>query len=230
VFLAELLRPFLRWLFWKKWRPLALLVVAILVIALVARLVAGGPGRQAQPTTGHPSPASTFSAPAAVTTAAPATSSSPPTAAPSPAAAGTTVNIYSWLPFTPQDLAAAAAVTARFSVDYDTFTYSESAAAYVGSMNGLITGSLATTLQAAYSEPGVAKLRTSQQQVSTGTAVINSLRAFGPSSITFIVTAGQRIASAHGTTTGSTQYAVTVTGSGTSWQVNDVELALAGNA
>jgi hypothetical protein len=229
MFFAELLRPVLRWLFWKKWRPWALLVVAILVIAFVARLVAGGPARQAQPATSHPSPASTASAPTAATPAAQATSSSPPTAAPSPAAAGT-VNIYSWLPFTQQALAAAAAVTARFSVDYDTFTYSESAAAYVGRMNGLITDSLATTLQAAYSEPGVAKLRTSQQQVSTGTAVINSLRAFGPSSITFIVTAGQRIASAHGTTTGSTQYAVTVTGSGASWQVNDVELASAGNA
>ena len=140
------------------------------------------------------------------------------------------VDIYAWLPFTQQDLAAAASVAARFSVDYNTFTYTESAAGYIGVMGGLITGQLATTLRAAYQTPGVAKLRTSQKQVSTGTAVISALRAFGGSSLTFIVTAGQRLATADGTSSGSTQYAVTVTGSGASWQVSDIELESAGNA
>ena len=41
------------------------------------------------------------------------------------------MNIYAWLPFTQQDLAAAASVAVRFGVDYDTYTYTESAAAYV---------------------------------------------------------------------------------------------------
>jgi hypothetical protein len=139
------------------------------------------------------------------------------------------VNIYAWLPFTAQDLAAASAVAVRFSIDYNTFTYTESAADYVGAMGGLITGQLATTLQAAYQTPGVASLRTSQKQVSTGSAVINSLRAFGPSSMTFVVTTGQRLVTANGTSNGSTQYAVTVTGSGASWQVSDIELESAGN-
>ena len=96
-------------------------------------------------------------------------------------------------------------------------------------MGRLITGKLATTLQAAYQTPGVASLRTSQKQVSTGTAVISSLRAFGPSSLTFILTAGQRLATSDGTSNASTQYAVTVTGSGSSWQVSDIELESAGN-
>jgi hypothetical protein len=160
----------------------------------------------------------------------PAASSPAASAAPATPAVAGNVNIYSWLPFTQQDLAAAAAVTVRFSVDYNTFTYSESAAGYVGQMSGLITSQLATTLQAAYQTSGVAQLRTSQKQVSTGTAVITSLRAFGPSSMTFVVTAGQRLVSASGTTTGSTQYAVTVTGSGRSWQVSDIELESAGDA
>ena len=151
------------------------------------------------------------------------------TATASPTAAGN-VNIYSWLPFTQQDLADAAAVTVRVGVDYNTFTYPESAAAYVAKMSGLITGELATTLQASYSTPGVATLRTSQKQVSTGTAVVSSLRAFGPSSLTFVITTGQRLVSSRGTTNGSTQYAVTVTGSGSSWQVDDIELASAGNS
>jgi len=168
--------------------------------------------------------------PAPAGTTSPAASSPAASAAPASPAVTGNVNIYSWLPFTPQDLTAAAAVTVRFSVDYNTFTYTESSAGYVGQMSGLITGQLATTLQAAYQTPGVAKLRTSQKQVSTGNAVINSLRAFGPSSMTFIVTAGQRLVSASGTTTGSTQYAVTVTGSGRSWQVSDIELESAGDA
>jgi hypothetical protein len=145
-------------------------------------------------------------------------------------AAASGVNIYAWLPFTQADLAAAASVTVRFGVDYDTFTYTENAAAYVGAMGRLITGQLAATLRVAYQVPGVAALRKSQKQVSTGTAVIDSLRAFGPSSITFIVTAGQRLVTTNGTTSGSTQYAVTVTSSGSSWQVSDIELASAGNS
>ena len=153
----------------------------------------------------------------------------PPPAAASPAATGS-VNIYSWLPFTQQGLADAAAVTVKFGADYNTYSYTEDAAAYVGAMKGLITGQLATTLQGLYSTPGVAQLRTGQKQVSTGTAVIDSLRTFGPSSLTFIVTATQHLVSSHGTTNGSAQYAITVTGSGTSWQVNDIELSTAGQS
>ena len=145
------------------------------------------------------------------------------------AAAAGGPDIYAWLPFTQQNLAAAAAVAVRFSIDYNTYTYTESPADYVGAMGDLVTGQLAGTLRAVYGTSGVAKLRNDQKQVSTGTAVISSLRAFGPASMTFIVTAGQRLATSHGTSTASTQYAVTVTGSGGSWQVSDIELESAGN-
>ncbi len=147
----------------------------------------------------------------------------------SPASTGG-VDIYSWLPFTQQGLAAAAAVTEKFLVDYNTYSYTESADDYVGRMNGLITTQLATTLQGLYATPGVAKVRTGQKQVSTGTAVINALRTFGPSSLTFIVTGTQHLATSKGTSSGSSQYAVTVTGSGTSWQVNDIELSSVGQS
>lgn len=153
-------------------------------------------------------------------------SSAVPVATQAPAG---TVNIYNWLPFSQQDLTDAAAVAMRFGVDYDTFTYTESVASYVASMNGLITGQLAATLQNGFATPGVAGLRSSQKQVSTATASIVSLRAFGPSSLTFIVDIAQQLASARGTTNGNTQYAVTLTGSGGSWQVSDIEIASAGN-
>jgi hypothetical protein len=191
------------------------IVLAALGYYLVVPAVTHAHGHTAAPPTASASASAPYSAPAPTVTAS--------------AAATSGVNIYAWLPFTQQDLAAAASVTVRFSVDYDTFTYTESAADYVGAMGGLITGQLASTLRAAYLTPGVAQLRTSQKQVSTGTAVISALRAFGPSSLTFVVTAGQRLATASGASSGSTQYAVTVTGSGTSWQVSDIELQSAGN-
>jgi hypothetical protein len=174
--------------------------------------------------------ASTSSATASAAASAPETTQTPASTVTAPPAAAGNVNIYSWLPFTQQGLADAASVTLKFAVDYNTFTYTESPAAYVAKMGGLITGSLATTLRASYATPGVATLRSNQKQVSTGTAAINSLRSFGPASLTFIVTTGQRLVSSNGTTNGSTQYAVTVTGSGVSWQVDDIELASAGNS
>jgi len=174
---------------------------------------------QAQPS---PTPSPSASVPSPPT-------SVPPTVTPAPASAGG-VNIYSWLPFTQQGLAAAAAVTQKFLVDYNTYSYTESAADYVARMNGLITTEEATTLKGLYATPGVAKIRTDQKQVSTGTAAITALRTFGPSSLTFIATGTQHLATAKGTSSGSAQYAVTVTGSGTSWQVSDIELSSVGQS
>ena len=174
---------------------------------------------QAQPS---PNPSATQSVPSPP-------ASSPPAATTSPAAASG-VDIYSWLPFDQQGLAAAAAVTEKFLVDYNTYSYTESAAAFVGRMNGLITTQLASTLRGLYAQPGVAKLRTDQRQVSTGTAVINSIRAFGTSSLTFVATGTQHLTTTKGTSNGSAQYAITVTGSGTSWQVDNIELSSTGQS
>lgn len=224
----ELFRPVVRWVLWRKRRLALIAVAALVVLGVVARLVSGGAGRPVSGPSPSARPAGASSASAQPEPATPSPSA-PATAAVSPATAGG-VNIYAWLPFTQQDLAAAAAVAVRFSVDYDTFTYAENANSYIASMAGLITGQLATTLRAGYQAPGVAQLRKSQKQVSTGSASVSSLRAFGSSSITFIVTAGQRLATTNGTTSGSTRYAVTVTGSGTSWQASDIEMESAGNA
>jgi len=197
---------------------LVVVVLAALGYWLIVPRVSHSNG-QAQPS---PTPSPTASVP------------SPPPSVPTavtttPAPAGG-VDIYSWLPFTQQGLAAAAAVTQKFLVDYNTYSYTESAADYVARMNGLITTQEATTLKGLYATPGVAKIRTDQKQVSTGTAAITALRSFGPSSLTFIATGTQHLATAKGTSSGSAQYAVTVTGSGTSWQVSDIELSSVGQS
>ena len=197
---------------------LVVVVLAALGYWLILPKVSHSHG-QAQPS---PTPSFTESVPSPP-------ESTPPTVTTSPASAGG-VDIYSWLPFTQQDLSAAAAVTEKFLIDYNTYSYTETADGYVAKMNGLITTQLASTLRDLYSQPGVAKVRTDQRQVSTGTAVINSIRAFGSSSLTFVVTGTQHLATSKGTSSGSTQYAITVTGSGTSWQVNDIELSSVGQS
>jgi hypothetical protein len=178
------------------------------------------PKAQAQPTSSPSSPSPTESVPSPPASVTPTVTETP--------TAGGSVNIYSWLPFTQEGLTAAASVTQQFLVDYDTYSYTESAQDYVGKMGGLITGQLATTLKALYASPGVAKVRNDQKQVSTGTAQISSLRSFGPSSLTFVVTGNQHLVTAKGTSNGSAQYAITVTGSGTSWQVDNIQLSTTG--
>ncbi len=163
-----------------------------------------------------------------------AAASTPATAAPVPTQTGSSptgtsqVNIYHWLPFTEPQLARASSLVTEFSAYYGTYSYTETAAAYTGRMQGLMTSQLAQVVARAYSTPGVARLRSQQKQVSTGSARIDSLRAFGPSSLTFVVTVNQKIT---GTSPSqqSTQYAVTASDSNGGWQVSDIELASAGN-
>jgi len=158
-----------------------------------------------------------------------------PSPAPTPHSAGPVPSgqpapdIYQWVPFTQAGLASAASVTTTFAQHYGTFSYTQSVQAYLAPMVPLMTSELAAVLGRAFAAPGLAGTRVSTKQVATATAAIETLRAFGPTSLTFVVAITQRLASTKGTTRQSTDYAVTVTGAGTSWQVSDIQLASAGN-
>jgi hypothetical protein len=185
---------------------------------------AAGASRPAHPQA--PAPAS--GAPAAAASPIPTAT---PTATPTGAAARAgQPDIYQWLPFTQPGLAAAARVVTKFGADYGTFSYTESSASYVGAMQNLVTPAVSQLLARAYAAPGVAGPRVSNKQVATGTAAIDSLRAFGASSLTFVVTMGQQITGTHGRSSVSGQYSVTVSGGSGSWQVSDIELSSAGNS
>ncbi len=205
----------------------ALVVVALTALGIFM-FVPGARGARGvgRPPAGGHTPAARTPAGQARPSAA-STSSRPAAAGISPSAAP---DIYQWLPFSQAELASAAAVTTQFGAAYGTFSYSENAAAYVRPMQNLITPELSQALTQGYSVPGVAAQRTAQKQVSAGTAAITSLRAFGPSSVTFVVTISQEITATSGRSQVSTQYAVTVTGTGNDWQVNDIELASVGNS
>lgn len=208
-----------------------------LLFAVVVLLLAGlgiyllGPGRHrgagASPTT------SASSSPAVAASAPPQTV--PPATVPAytPAATssgGVGPDIYQWLPFSQQDLTEAAQVTTAFAVDYDTFTYTETATVYAAKMASVVTAELAGTLENAYATPGVAAQRSAQKQISTSSGGISAIRSFGAGSITFIVNIVQRLATTKGTSTTSTQYAVTAVSAAGGWEVNDIELANAGNS
>jgi hypothetical protein len=193
-----------------------LFVVVVLALGGLGIFLLGSRHRTAAPPPARPS-----------ASAAPATST--PAAAPATTAGGGGVDIYQWLPFTQQDLTAASRTTVAFAADYENWSYTEPAQAYVAKMNGLVTANFAASLQNSYATPGVAALRSAQKQISTSSGGIASIRSFGAGSITFVVNIAQRLATVSGTTNSSNQYAVTVVSNATGWQVNDVELAGAGN-
>ncbi len=196
---------------------LIVLVLAGLAVYLVGTAARGSSGSPARPAhVAGPAPR------------APAASPSPATSAPQSAGSGP--DIYQWLPFTQAGLAQAASVARRFGAAYGTFSYTESAAAYAASLQPLSSVSLAGQVEAAYSLPGVAAARAKTRQVSTGSATIESIRAFGPTSITFIVEITQHQTSTTGSSLTATSFAITLTGSGSNWQATDIELSNLGNS
>lgn len=195
---------------------------AYLLIPGVRSAVGQGHG-PAGATPSTPAPGARGTSPAA------SARSTAPAASVTPTPAGSAPDIYQWLPFSQTDLAKAASVTEAFGAAYDTFSYRESTSSYLASLRGLTTSELSATLARAYGTPGVASQRTQQKQVSSARTEINSIRTFGSGSLTFVVTIVQTIRTKQGKSQDNGQYAITLTGSGQSWLVNDVELASAGN-
>jgi hypothetical protein len=201
----------------------ALFVVVVILLAGLGVYLLGPAAHRGA--SAAPAPSHTASAPAA---SAPPTVQPVSSPAPGPAAGG--ADIYNWLPFTQQDLTEASQVTLAFATDYGSYSYTETAAAYAGKMNNLVTAELGSTLKADYVTPGLVAQRSAQKQVSASSGGIVSIRSFGTGSITFLVNIAQKLTTTKGTTTTTTQYAVTVVSVASGWQVNDIEYANAGNS
>jgi hypothetical protein len=202
-------------------QKLAFAVIVVILAGLGIYLLL--PSTNAAPTGVSRTPAPSASPAAPATPAAPQTG-----AAPVPqASAG--VNIYQWLPFTQNDLANAASVATQAASYYDTFSYSETATAYGNRMSNVMTSQYLRVLEGDFGTFGVAQQRKSSKQISTATAVVNSLRSFDSSSLTFVVTISQHIQQVSGTTSPTGQYAVTVVNTGGPWQVDQIQPASAGN-
>jgi hypothetical protein len=191
----------------------------VVVLAGLATYLLGTTAHSARSPAGRPAP-----------TARPGSAASSPSL-PVPSASGSQApDIYRWLPFSKDGLAAAASVARRFGAAYGTFSYLQTPAQYAGRLQGLCSAGLDGQLEAAYAAPGVTAARSKARQVSVGTASIQSIRSFGPSSLTFVVLVTEKLTTASGPNSAVSSYAVTVTGGGASWQVTDIELASLGNA
>jgi hypothetical protein len=207
------------------WRRIAFVLIVCVLLALGAYLIGpfthrtGQGGADAGESRSSARPRSTASS-----------GPSPSRPAPAGLPAAGQPDIYQWLPFTQAGLRAAAATATRFGGAYGTYSYTESAASYGATLEPSTAPVLVRQIEGAYSAPGVASLRTGSKQVATATATIISIRAFGPSSLTFVLQISQKVTATSGSTTSSTDYAVTLTGSGTIWQVTSVELASLGNS
>src|SRR3984957_16528642 len=213
-------------------RVLAFVGIVVVLGGMGAYLLI--PGVRSAVGQGHgaagPTPSTSAAGARGPAAAAPAHSTAPaPSASPVPTPAGSAPDIYQWLPFSQSDLAKAASVTEAFGAAYDTFSYREGRPGSRGSLRGPTTRERPATVAPPSATPGVASQRTQQKQVSSARTVINSIRTFGPGSLTFVVTIVQTIHTKQGKSQNNGQYAVTLTGSGQSWLVNDVELASAGN-
>lgn len=208
------------------------LIFAVIVFALaglgVYLLDSAESGSSASPVATRPPAHHHTSAPPASPT--PTASSTSPAPGSSSAPPGQVPDIYQWLPFSKAGLASAASVTTRFGAAYGTFSYTEKTTTYIASMHNLISTDLAGQIAAAYSAPGVVRLRASHKQVSVGSADITSIRAFGPNSITFLVNVTEKVTANSGGGPKTTGYAVTVTGAGTNWQVSGIELSTVGQS
>ncbi len=205
-------------------QKLAFAVIVVILAGLgVYLLLPQATGSPHAAASASPTPAPTA---AEVTPVVP--TASQPVATPSPPASGA-VNIFSWLPFTPADLTKAASVVTQAAAYYDTYRFDESAKTYRNRLSGLVTSQYLKVLQGDYSTYGVARQRTRDKEVSTASAAINSIRAFGSSSITFVVTISQHVKKVTGTTSPSSQFAITAVQVGGTWQVDQIQPASAGN-
>jgi hypothetical protein len=141
-------------------------------------------------------------------------------------------NIYNWLPFTQQDLSTAAGVTLAFATAYETFSYTDTAAAYAARLSGYVTSDLLQTLESQFAPPAVQQQRAQEHQVSKSSGAIVSVRSFGAApqaSITFVVDITVRATASAKTTSVTNQWAVTAVTAPGGWAVHDIEPATAGN-
>ena len=209
-------------------RKLVFAGVVVVLAALGAFLII--PNTLDRSGTGH-GRAVGLTAPLSTSSPTPSPASQPTTAGAlgSTPAPGTGPDIYSWLPFSRAGLAAAADLVDKFAAAYASYTYTQSTTSYERRFDGLATTQLIAVLARGFATPGVAQVRTQQKQIATGSGRITAIRGFGSNNITFVVAITQKVTGTRGTKQTTTSYAVTVTGAGSAWQVEDLELASAGN-
>ncbi|MEU8245361.1 hypothetical protein [Nonomuraea sp. NPDC048916] len=134
-------------------------------------------------------------------------------------------DIYSFLPMSKEQLAAAADLAERFTVAYGTFRYDEDPVAYADRVKVFTTADLGNVLARTLTSPGTVDRNRADEVVSTATARTKEIRSVEKTSVVFVVTGTQQITAKSGARQLTEDYAVTVSQMGTDWRVFDLQPA-----
>lgn len=154
--------------------------------------------------------------------AARTTSSAVVSSTPLATASAAPFDVYSYLPMSKEQLAAAADLAERFTAEYGTFRFDEDPAAYAARLKAYTTPELGNTLARTLTSAGTVEQNRNDQIVSTATASLKEIRQVEKNSIVFVVTATRQIAAQSGDKQASEEYAVTVSQSGSDWRIYDI--------
>ncbi|MET8867244.1 hypothetical protein ABZW11_30240 [Nonomuraea sp. NPDC004580] len=154
--------------------------------------------------------------------AARATSSAVVSSTPLATASAAPFDVYSYLPMSKEQLAAAADLAERFTAEYGTFRFDEDPAAYAARLKAYTTPELGNTLARTLTSAGTVEQNRNDQIVSTATARLKEIRQVEKNSIVFVVTATRQIAAQSGDEQAREEYAVTVSQSGSDWRIYDI--------
>ncbi|HEX4832686.1 MAG TPA: hypothetical protein VH478_16510 [Trebonia sp.] len=153
--------------------------------------------------------------------------------APTPLPVPTTVknaNIYAWLPFTQQDLDAAASTAVSFLAADETYSYADTVTSYGQRLTPLATPTLLANLEQTF-QLGLPAWKQQRASFKSG-GTISQITAFGAQpepSITFLVSLTEQTTANGKTTSTTSAYNVTAIAAAGGWQVNDIEQGGAGN-
>ncbi|GAA2771094.1 hypothetical protein [Nonomuraea dietziae] len=152
-------------------------------------------------------------------------SAAPAVATPLATASNAPFDIYSFLPMTKQELAAAADLAVRFTAAYGTFRYDEDPAAYADRLKVFTTAGLATVLTRTISSPVTVEANRADEVVSQATAKVKEIRQVDKTSIVFVVIGTREVSAKSGPTRRDEEYAVTMQQMGSDWRVFDLQPA-----
>lgn len=151
--------------------------------------------------------------------------SAPPPPTPVATASDAPFDIYSFLPMSKQELAAAADVAQRFVAAYGTYRFDEDPLRYAQRLKVFTTAELGAELARSVSAPAVVEQNRAEELVSTGSARLKEIRQIERSSVIFVVAGLQDVATKAGPRQIAAEYAVTLTQVGSDWRVHDIQPA-----
>ncbi|MGJ6961170.1 hypothetical protein ACSDR0_04610 [Streptosporangium sp. G11] len=149
-------------------------------------------------------------------------------ARPAATASNAPFDVYSYLPMTKQELAAAADYAQRFTAEYGTFGYDEDPAVYGDRLKGYVTAEFLGTLLRTVASPGTVESNKADEIVSVGTARVKEIRQIDSASVVFVVVGTQNVTARSGVNEKTAEYAVTLIQVGADWRVHDLQPADSG--